>query len=86
MRTNRPDLIILDINLPGMDGFEALKVLKQDPNTQNIPVIALSANAMSHDIKRGMQAGFDAYLTKPVVYGELIGTLNKILVDEEVVA
>ena len=84
VRTSKPDLIILDINLPGMDGFEALKVLKQDANTRNIPVIALSANAMPHDVKRGLQAGFDAYLTKPVVYGELIGTLNKLLADEEV--
>jgi len=81
-RTGKPDLIILDINLPGMDGFEALKVLQQDPNTCDIPVIALSANAMTHDVKRGLQAGFDAYLTKPVVYGELIGTLNKLLGDE----
>jgi PAS domain S-box-containing protein len=83
-RTSNPDLIILDINLPGMDGFEALKVLQQDPNTRGIPVIALSANAMTHDVKRGLQAGFDAYLTKPVVYGELIGTLNKLLGDEKV--
>lgn len=78
-RTTSPDLVILDINLPGMDGFEALKVLKQDPFTQAIPVIALSANAMTHDVERGLAAGFDAYLTKPVVYSELIGTLNDLI-------
>lgn len=81
-RTEHPDLIILDINLPGMDGYEALKVLQQDPNTQGIPVIALSANAMKHDVKRGLEAGFDDYLTKPVVYAELIAVLNKLLADE----
>jgi len=85
-RTENPDLIILDINLPGMDGFEALKVLKQDPVSSKLPVVALSANAMSHDIERGLAAGFDAYLTKPVLFAELISTLNDLLApkhDEE---
>lgn len=82
-RTENPDLIILDINLPGMDGFEALKVLKQDPVSSSLPVIALSANAMSHDIERGLAAGFDAYLTKPVIFAELISTLNDLLAPEK---
>ncbi|GAB1263446.1 hypothetical protein NBRC116493_24610 [Aurantivibrio infirmus] len=82
-RTEKPDLIILDINLPGMDGFEALKVLKQDPVSSSLPVIALSANAMSHDIERGLAAGFDAYLTKPVIFAELISTLNELLAPEK---
>lgn len=76
-RTEKPDLIILDINLPGMDGFEILKVLKQDPSTTHIPVVALSANAMNYDVERGLQAGFQAYLTKPVIFDELIGALNQ---------
>lgn len=78
-RTEQPDLIILDINLPGMDGFEALKVLKQDPGTAHIPVIALSANAMAYDVERGLQAGFEAYLTKPIMVSELVATLNEVL-------
>ncbi|GAB1256640.1 hypothetical protein NBRC116494_11420 [Aurantivibrio plasticivorans] len=82
-RTEQPDIIILDINLPGLDGYEALKVLQQDPSTIGIPVIALSANAMAHDIDRGLKAGFRSYLTKPLVFRELIDTLNLILNESE---
>ena len=57
-RTEHPDLIIMDINLPGMDGFEALEVLQSDLATAHIPVIALSANAMSHDIEKRLKGGF----------------------------
>lgn len=81
-RTEQPDLVILDINLPGIDGFEALKVLKRDPATADIPVIALSANAMAHDVERGLKAGFETYLTKPVMVAELVNTLNRVLADE----
>ncbi len=62
----QPALIFMDINLPGMDGFAALTVLRENPATKNIPVIAVSAAAMENNIRRGMEAGFDAYLTKPV--------------------
>ena len=65
-RSEQPDVIIMDINLPGMNGFAALRILLADPLTASIPVIALSANAMARDIARGMQAGFIRYLTKPV--------------------
>lgn len=61
-----PDIIIMDINLPGMNGIEALKILQSMKETKNIPVVALSANAMPHDIERGMKAGFVRYLTKPI--------------------
>lgn len=77
-RSNQPDLIILDINLPGMDGFEALNVLKNDPMTKHIPVVGLSANAMPYDIERGKKSGFFEYLTKPVDINRLIETLNKV--------
>lgn len=80
-RTEKPDLIILDINLPGIDGFEALKVLKHDAATAGIPVIALSANAMAYDVERGLRAGFKAYLTKPVMMGELVRVLEQLLFD-----
>ena len=76
-RNNQPDLIILDINLPGMDGFEAMNVLQNDPLTKHIPVIGLSANAMPYDIERGIKSGFFEYLTKPVDMNRLIETLNK---------
>lgn len=78
-RTYHPEVIILDINLPGMDGYEVLEVLKADPQTKDIPVIALSANAMSFDIERGRKAGFFEYLTKPVDINALIITLNRLL-------
>ena len=78
-RSGLPDLIILDINLPGMDGFEVLDVLKNDVLTKNIPVIGLSANAMPYDVERGIKSGFNEYLTKPVDINRLIKTLNQFL-------
>lgn len=80
-RSLLPDLIILDINLPGMDGYEALAVLKNDPVTAVIPVIGLSANAMAYDIERGQNAGFFDYLTKPVDINCLIEVFNTLLRD-----
>lgn len=65
-RERRPDIILMDINLPGMSGYEVLAALRRDPQTAAIPAIALSANAMASDIERGMAAGFFRYLTKPV--------------------
>lgn len=79
-RSTQPDLIILDINLPGMDGFEALNVLKNDHTTKKIPVVGLSANAMPYDIERGIKSGFKEYLTKPVDINRLIETLNDVFV------
>ena len=77
-RANPPDLILMDINLPGMDGFGALKALKADPRTAAIPVIALSADAMPATIRRGEEAGFAAYLTKPVQIQLLIETFQRV--------
>jgi len=76
-RANQPDLIVMDINLPGMSGFEALEILKQDQTISSIPVVALSANAMEHDIKAGEAAGFMEYLTKPLDLAKLIACLNE---------
>ncbi len=78
-RSLMPDAIILDINLPGMDGYEVLNVLQRDNKTRVIPVIGLSANAMPYDIERGRQAGFVDYLTKPVQINKLIHLLNQVL-------
>ncbi|WP_062067471.1 PAS domain-containing hybrid sensor histidine kinase/response regulator [Cellvibrio sp. OA-2007] len=80
-RSTRPDLVILDINLPGMDGYEVLSVLKNDPDTRAIPVIGLSANAMPYDVERGRTAGFYDYLTKPVDIHRLIDVFNLLLHD-----
>ncbi len=80
-RSLNPDLVILDINLPGMDGYEVLSVLKSDPSTSAIPVIGLSANAMPYDIERGRSAGFFDYLTKPVDIHRLIDVFNQLLHD-----
>jgi len=65
-RAHRPDLILMDLNLPGMSGLEVLAQLQREPATKDIPVIALTANAMPRDIERGMAAGFFRYLTKPI--------------------
>jgi len=73
------DVIILDINLPGMDGYDVLQVIQNDPQTAKIPVVGLSANAMPYDIERGRSAGFYDYLTKPVEIHRLIGVLNELL-------
>jgi CheY-like chemotaxis protein len=77
--TDPPDLILMDIGLPGMDGFEALEVLRGDPRTSAIPVMAVSANAMRHDVERGQQAGFVDYLTKPIVIDDFLAAINRIL-------
>jgi CheY-like chemotaxis protein len=64
-RKHRPQVILMDINLPGMSGLEALQILSQDAATRYIPVIAVSANAMPLDVVSGLSAGFFRYLTKP---------------------
>jgi len=71
-----PDLILMDINLPGMNGIDALKVLRLNPTTAHIPIIALSANAIPRDIERGMEAGFFKYLTKPILIKEFMSALD----------
>jgi len=75
-RANRPEMILMDINLPGISGIEALKILREDPATAHIPVVALSANAMPRDIEKGLQAGFFRYLTKPIRVDEFMNTLD----------
>ncbi len=75
-RDNHPDVILMDINLPGISGIEALKILREDSATAHIPVVALSANAMPLDIEKGLQAGFFRYLTKPIKISEFMQTLD----------
>lgn len=78
-RDERPDLILLDIQLPGIDGYEVLRRLRADRQTRDIPVIALSANAMPADVARGRAAGFDDYLTKPIDQPLLLAALGRLL-------
>ena len=75
-RAALPDVILMDINLPGISGLQALEILAGDPATAQTPVIALSANAMPRDIARGLEAGFFRYLTKPIRIGEFLDTLD----------
>ncbi|HEX6765212.1 MAG TPA: response regulator, partial [Polyangiaceae bacterium] len=80
VRSHRPDVVIMDINLPGMSGYEATRKLRESPETKDIPIVALSAAAMVHDRKRAEEAGFYRYLTKPVKVAELVATLEELLV------
>jgi len=73
---NKPNLILMDINLPGMSGVEACRILKNNPQTANIPVIALSANAMDKDIEKSMEAGFLDYISKPINIMELLEKID----------
>ena len=78
-RSDRPDLILMDIQLPGMDGLAATALLKQDPVTASIPVIALTALAMKEDQERSQIAGCDAYIAKPLRYQELYAAIDALL-------
>ncbi len=82
-RADRPDLILMDIPLPGMDGRAATAMLKQDPATAAIPVIALTAMAMKEDREKTRAAGCDAYIAKPLRYRELYAAIDALLVKGE---
>jgi CheY-like chemotaxis protein len=75
-RTHQPQVILMDINLPGISGLQALSILREDPATRHIPVLALSANAMPHDIEKGLEAGFFRYLTTPIRINEFMEALD----------
>ena len=78
-RTHQPDVILMDINLPGISGIEALRILRADPATAHIRIIALSANAVPRDIARGLEAGFFNYLTKPIRVDQFMAALEAAL-------
>jgi len=78
-RAHLPDVILMDVNLPGISGIEAMAILRKDPATQHIPIIALTANAMLRDIKNGLEAGFFRYLTKPIKINEFLNALEDAL-------
>lgn len=73
-----PDIILMDMSLPVIDGWEATRLLKRQDSTKSIPIIGLSAHARDVDILRGKEAGCDAYETKPVDFPHLVETINKL--------
>ena len=75
-RAYRPDVILMDINLPGISGIDAMRVLRADPSTADIPIIALSANAVPRDIAKALDAGFFSYITKPIKVEHFMQTLD----------
>lgn len=77
-KENMPDLILMDMSLPVMDGWQATKTLKSDPETKNIPVIALTAHAMASDRDKALEAGCDDYDTKPVDFKRLLDKIEKL--------
>jgi len=78
-RNHLPEVILMDINLPGINGIQALKILREDPAMAHIPVLAISANAMPSDVKKGMEAGFFRYLTKPIKVSEFMAAIDTAL-------
>ena len=83
-RAFQPEVILMDINLPGISGIDALKILREDTATAHIPVIAVSANAIPRDIAIGLEAGFFRYLTKPIRANEFLNTLDAALESAEI--
>jgi CheY-like chemotaxis protein len=75
-RTFHPDVILMDINLPGVGGLDAMRILRADPATAHIPIIAISANAVPRDIEKALAAGFFRYLTKPIKVNEFMAALD----------
>jgi len=75
----KPDLVLMDIQLPGINGIEALRILRANPETAAIPVIAVTASVMQHDRKQIMEAGFDAYVGKPINLKEFLDAVRKAL-------
>ena len=79
VNTDPPDLILMDLNLPGIDGWEATRRLKADPKTAPIPVIALTAHAMAGDRERALAAGCEDFDTKPIDFDRLVGKMQRLL-------
>ena len=78
-RAYQPAVILMDINLPGISGLEAMTILRADPSTAHIPIIALSANAVPGDIEKSLEAGFFNYLTKPIKVDVFMAALDTAL-------
>lgn len=83
-RSQQPDLILMDLSLPEMDGWTATRILKSETSTRHIPVVALTAHAMETDREKALEAGCDAFDTKPVEIGRLIEIMNRLLTRSEI--
>jgi CheY-like chemotaxis protein len=83
-REEAPDLILMDVNLPEIDGWEVTRRLKAEPATRHIPVVALTAHAMVNDRDKALQAGCDDYETKPVDFQRLLSKMEKLLVNRQI--
>lgn len=81
IREQQPDVVLMDINLPGMSGFDALEIMKQEGLRKHITVIAISANALVSEVERGIEMGFDEYLTKPVDFIRLMELLEDVSIN-----
>ncbi len=79
-RAIHPDLVVMDLMMPGVDGYEATSILKASPTTSSIPVLALTAKAMRGDEERGRLAGVDAYITKPFRISQVLQVINQFVV------
>jgi two-component system cell cycle response regulator DivK len=79
-----PDLVLMDLQLPGIDGTEALRLLRENPRTADIPVVAVTAQAMKQDRERALEAGFDGYVEKPISVRAFPDQVRSFLPDEEV--
>jgi CheY-like chemotaxis protein len=75
----RPDIILMDLEMPGIDGWEATRRLKSNPDTRDIPVIALSAHALAGSREKALAAGCDEYDTKPIEFDRLVATMRRVL-------
>jgi CheY-like chemotaxis protein len=75
----RPDIVLMDLEMPGIDGWEATRRLKSNPDTRDIPVIALSAHALAGSREKALAAGCDEFDTKPVEFDRLVATLRRVL-------
>jgi len=78
IQQQQPDVVLLDISLPDMDGYEVLKQMRAHPQMKDIPTIAVTANAMMNDVKRGQEAGFDNYMVKPIRAPELLSSIDQV--------
>ncbi len=78
-KAERPALILMDMSLPGLNGWDATRVIKADPDTKDIPVIALTAHAMAGDRDKAMEAGCDDYDTKPIEFPRLLEKMERLI-------
>ena len=82
IREQRPDLVLMDIQLPGMDGLSATKIVKEDPSLKDIPIVALTSYAMQGDEEKALEAGCTGYIAKPIDTRKFLETISKYLTDD----